>query len=132
MKIDLIETDTGAYLECLPDGWLLDGEQAALDLIAACGEAGARHFENERLLWMSAPVLIHSATLPDAFFNLHTGLAGAVLLKFSTYQLRCAALIPAERIGDGRFKEMVLEANRSNSEFRVFQNREQAVRWLLI
>jgi hypothetical protein len=43
---------------------------------------------------------------------------------------RVAAVIPLNLVDQGRFHEMVLEANRGN-QFRVFQSREKAEQWLL-
>jgi len=117
MNTKLVEKNGHTYLECLPDEWLLESEQAALDLVGACGEYGT-----DRLM-------LHAASLPEAFYDLHTRLAGDVLLRFSTYFIRVAAVIPVERSGQGRFGEMVLETNRG-SQFRVYPTRDEAERWL--
>ena len=118
MDTRLINKDGQSYLECLADGGVLKSEADALDLVAACGENGV-----ERLL-------LHAENLDDDFYNLKSGLAGAALLKFSNYFIKAAAVIPAEIANQGRFGEMVLETNRG-SAFRVFQDEDKAVAWLI-
>lgn len=118
MNVKRITQSDQPYLECMPDGQQLNGENEALDLIAACGEN-----ETDRLL-------LHAENLPADFYRLSSGLAGKLLLKFSNYRIRVAAILPAELVHQGRFREMVLETNRGN-EFRVFQEREAAEQWLV-
>ena len=113
----LVEKDGITYVECLAGGGLIQAERDALDLAAACWEH------------QTARLLIHAASLSEDFYQLKTGLAGAVLQKFANYHIRAAAVIPAELAGQGRFGEMVLEANRGN-QFRVFQDHAAAERWL--
>ena len=96
---------------------LISNEDDALELIAFCGECGT-----DRLL-------VNAASLPIEFFDLHSGLAGRILLKLSNYRIILAAVIPAGRVGNGRFSEMVIETNRGR-EFRVFNTRNEAVNWL--
>jgi len=117
MNTILINGINQTMIECLPgDGWL-EKESQALDLVAACGESGTQN------------LMIHAGVLTDDFFRLRTGLAGAILQKFSNYHIRTALILSPELVNQGRFREMVLEANRGN-QLRVFYNREQAVAWL--
>jgi PadR family transcriptional regulator AphA len=118
MNTILVGKHNQTYLECLPDEERLDSESKALDLVAACGEN-----ETSRLL-------VHAASLTEDFFQLKTGLAGAIMLKLSNYRIRWALILAPERATQGRFGEMVLETNRWN-QFRVFPDRESAENWLL-
>jgi PadR family transcriptional regulator, regulatory protein AphA len=118
MNYKRMENNQKSYVECLPDGCLLKSESQALDLIAACSE-----YETNRLL-------IHKQSLPDDFFNLRSGLAGAVLQKFVNYNLRVALVIGAEQAKEGRFGDMVIEANRG-SQLRFFNEPSQAEAWLI-
>jgi|WetSurSiteA1Bulk_404760.scaffolds.fasta_scaffold06944_4 hypothetical protein len=104
------------FVESLP-AMKISTEADALELIGICGEN-----ETDRLL-------VHAENLTADFYDLHTRLAGEILLKMSIYKVRLAAVITAEEIGDGRFSEMVLETNRGNA-FRVFNTRDEAVAWL--
>ncbi len=118
MNYTLITKDSHAYLELLPDGSLVQSESDALDLVAACGENG------------TSLLLLHTASLSPDFFQLSTGLAGAIFLKFSNYHICCAILITPELEGQGRFHELVLEANRHNRQLHLFYAIEQAEEWL--
>ena len=118
MDTKLVVTDGQTYLECTPNEWQVQSEGDALDMVAAC-------IENDISLLM-----LHAGSLSDDFYRLRTGLAGAVLQKFTDYHIRVAAVIPLELASQGRFGEMVVEANRGNS-FRVFQTRELAEQWLV-
>lgn len=104
------------YINCVEDE-VIRSEHDALDLIGACGEIGA------------CGVLLHAANLNEEFYRLKSGLAGAVLQKFGQYRVRLAAVIPSRFI-EGRFGEMVWEANRGG-QFRVFEEQQQALDWLL-
>jgi PadR family transcriptional regulator, regulatory protein AphA len=104
------------FVECLPD-MIIANEDDALELIGFCGENGTQR------------LLVHADNLPAEFYDLHTRLAGNILLKLSNYQIILAAVIPNEKIGTGHFYEMVLETNRGR-EFRVFNTRDEAVKWL--
>ncbi len=106
------------YIECLPGGGHLSSDHDALELVAACGQA-----QTNRLL-------LSAGCLPPAFFDLRSGLAGAVLLKFSNYRICAAAVIPNEVAQSGRFGEFVSETNRG-AQFRVYPTREEAEAWLL-
>src|SRR5512138_1211866 len=108
MNYRLVETQTKPYIECLEDGWQVKSESDALDLVAACGEYRANR------------LLLHPENFPPDFFQLRTGLAGAVLLKLSNYRIKVAAVLTPDQVGEGRFQEMALEANRRNGEFHIF------------
>ncbi len=122
MDYRLIDHPTAPYVETLEGR--IENDSHALELVAACGE-----HRTHRLL-------IRGEHLADDFFNLRSGLAGAVLLKFSNYFIKVAVLLPPDpttqdRAYQGRFGEMTLEANRSNREFHIFTSCDQAVSWLV-
>ncbi len=105
-------------METLPDSGLLYSDQNAVDLVSACGE-------NETNL-----LLIHDGNLPDDFFDLSSGLAGEILLKFSIYSIRTAAVVSQDRIKRGKFPEMMIETNRGK-DFGIFFEKKKAIEWLL-
>lgn len=119
MNVQVIENTSNRYVECLVDGGRIENEQDALDLVAICGENQVYR------------LLLHAENLSEDFYHLKTGLAGAVLLKFSNYSLKVAAVLTREKVGQGYFSEMVLEANRSNRDFHVFYDQEKAEEWLV-
>jgi PadR family transcriptional regulator, regulatory protein AphA len=118
MNYTLVEKDGKNYLECLPGRARLKDEQSALDLVAACGE------------YRTNRILLHANNLSKNFFRLRTGVAGAVLLKFVTYSIKVAAVLSPELVHQGKFHDMVIEANRG-SQFHVFYEREKAESWLI-
>jgi hypothetical protein len=118
MNYKIIETNNKKYIELFSTISPLNTENDALDLIALCGEA------DTNLL------LLHHSTLSDDFFKLRTGVAGKVIQKFVNYHVKVAAVIPEEIIFKGKFKDMVIEANRNN-HFRIYENKIDAEKWLL-
>jgi hypothetical protein len=117
MQTQLIEFNGVKILECLPDGGVIASEADALELVAICGENQVDR------------VMLHASNLADDFYYLRTGLAGAVLLKFSNYHIRAAAILSPKLVSRGHFREMVMETNQGN-QFRVFYDREMVLKWL--
>jgi hypothetical protein len=115
----LVEHPQNNYVECLAGDGRIENESDALDLVAACGE-----YQIHRLL-------IYAENVSEDFFHLRTGLAGAVLQKFANYSIKLAAVLTPDLVNQGHFREMVLEANRSNQNFHVFYEREKAEEWLV-
>lgn len=97
------------YIECIVGKQLIEREQDALDLVAACIENATNR------------LLLYEGCLSPEFFELRTGLAGNILQKFVNYSIKVAAVMDLERLGQGRFREMVMEINQG-SHFRVFNN----------
>jgi PadR family transcriptional regulator, regulatory protein AphA len=104
-------------IELLPEAGVIASERDALDWIAVCGEHRAQG------------LLIHTNHLTPEFFRLSTGVAGSILLKFTTYHVRLAAVLSPDLVKQGRFGEFAYETNRGN-DFRIFYERQKAVDWL--
>jgi PadR family transcriptional regulator AphA len=107
-----------SFLECFPDGQVLRSDADILDLIVACGEQ------------MCDRLLVHAGLLPTDFYDLKTGLAGNLLQKLVNYRLRCAFILDEEKVGNGRFYEMMIEANRGR-QFHFCFNVDDALEWLV-
>ncbi len=118
MDMIVMEKNGRKYVEGAPGKVFISSERDALDFAGFCGNNQAPR------------ILLDSENLSDDFFDLKTRLAGDVLQKFINYRIRLAVVIPSSKIGDGRFSEMVREANRGN-DFRVFQDKEKAIDWLV-
>jgi PadR family transcriptional regulator AphA len=118
MEYRLVTSNTQTYLECLPGSGCLASEADALELVAACGE---NRTDN---------LLFYADNLTEDFYHLESGLAGKILLKFSIYRLRVAAVLTPDLVNKGRFREMASETNRGN-QFRIFFDRESAEQWLV-
>jgi hypothetical protein len=105
----LVHRHGTSILVCAPDGPALRDERDLLDLI---GEAGAHHAEL---------VLVPAARLPDGFFALRSGLAGAVVQKFVNYRLRLVVVgdVSVHLAGSSALRDFVREANRGGQVWFV-------------
>jgi PadR family transcriptional regulator, regulatory protein AphA len=92
-------------------------EADALELVALCGEHDVDG------------LLLHASHLASKFFDLKTGLAGAVLQKLTNYRVKTALVAPPQTVSGKRFSEFVYETNQGE-QFRVYPDREAAVAWL--
>jgi len=118
MQYQVSEANHQFFIELTPNVLCLQSEQDALDCVSACGENGTQR------------LMLYASNLSSDFYDLKTGLAGKILLKFSNYFLKVAAIIPPDLSNYGRFGEMAHETRFFNQEFRVFSNREEAEIWL--
>lgn len=86
---------------CAPTGLRLDSELAAVELIGSLW--------GQEVDWVVLP----TARLGETFFDLRTGLAGAVIQKFVTYRLRLAIVgdISADLAASGALRDFVRESN---------------------
>ena len=98
----ILELSGRRVLLAAENGPVLAAERDAMDLI---GDA-----LGERADWIAVPV----ARLAPAFFDLKSGLAGAVLQKTTNYRLGFAALgdIPAEALESQALRAFIIESNR--------------------
>jgi len=112
----LVEKHGRRYLEGAATDRFIEREENAVALVGLCGEHSV-----ERLL-------LYAANFSESFFDLKSGLAGAVLQKFVNYHVKVALVIPSDLV-QGRFREYILEANRGN-QFRAFQEKDDAETWL--
>lgn len=74
-------------------------------------------------------LLLDEPAIPGSFFDLSTGLAGELLHKLGTYRMRLACVVPDLSVHPPRFQDFAREANQGH-EYRFFESREQAIRWL--
>ncbi|MDT0433810.1 MULTISPECIES: DUF4180 domain-containing protein [Streptomyces] len=91
-------------LRCAPDGPALDGEQRALDVIGDAMGQGA------------GTAVVPAERLPDAFFRLASGVAGAVVQKFVTYRVRLVVLgdISRHLAGSSALRDFVHESDQGD------------------
>ena len=86
-------------------------------VVVACIESGAHG------------LLLDHGALPPGFFDLSTGVAGALVQRLTTYGIRMAAVVPDPAVHSRPFQDFAREAS-AGRQFRVFPDREQAVGWL--
>ncbi len=100
---DTLQERSGAQvLVCDPAGPAVATEQDALDLI------GATYFGAET-------VALPAQRLDERFFTLETGLAGAIMQKFTTYRVRLAIIgdITPHLEASSALRALVHESNRA-------------------
>ena len=99
---EVIDMGAERVLVCAADGPLIDAEARGADLVGEALSAGAS--------MIAVPV----GRLAPAFFQLRTGLAGAVAQKVVNYRLRLAVIgdITAEAAASGPLRDWVTESNR--------------------
>jgi len=110
------DLDGTRVLACAPEGTKLD----AVELIGDALGQGARL------------VVIPAERLEDDFFQLRTGLAGAFLQKFVTYEVRVAILGDISRHVDtsSSLRDFVYESNRGRHTWFVASREELRSRLL--
>jgi hypothetical protein len=100
--------------ECAAEGAPLCNEQDAVELISEASAHRARF------------IVIPAERLDGNFFSLKTGVAGAMLQKFVTYQFRVAILgdIPEHLKESSALRDFVRECNRG-TQFWFLESRDQ-------
>lgn len=74
--------------------------------------------------------LLYTGNLPTEFFDLSTGVAGAMLQKLRLYGVRLAVVQgPENGVASRRFGELVAE-EQTRPDFRLFSTRAEARAWL--
>ena len=86
-------------------------------VVGACIESGDRR------------LLVDDGALPPAFFDLSTGVAGDLVQRLTTDEIRMAAVVPDASVHSRPFQDFAREANVGR-QFRFFPDRAQAVAWL--
>jgi hypothetical protein len=100
MKIEFHPVGEIKIAEILSDDILIREVQDALDLMADCRYQGA---------WRI--ILYENNIVPD-FFELHTGLAGEILQKFSNYQVKLAIIGNFSKYSSMSLKDFIFESKR--------------------
>ncbi len=75
-------------------------------------------------------LLLRDTNFDPAFYDLKTGLAGAILQKVSDYSARLAIVGSFEERGGERFQQLALECN-SGTQVRFVSCTNEALSWLL-
>jgi len=113
----VVNTPTGSYVRCAPDDGLVSREADVLDLMGACYE-----IDGNRLL-------LEEKYLHPDFFDLKTGLAGAIFLKLTNYREKIAVLANLNNIQSERFQELIYETNKGKL-INFFDDFTKAEQWL--
>jgi hypothetical protein len=119
MDYKVIEKEGNSYLEFIRMDTPISCDQEVLDnLISVCWEN-----ENDK-------AMLTENCFDEGFYRLRTGIAGGILQKLLNYHIKTALIITDIKLVRGKFEDFILEANKG-SNFRVFDNKEEAQQWLL-
>jgi hypothetical protein len=116
--VTVVEEDGHRFVEGSPDHPFIGRAKDATLVVEGCWSAKTRD------------ALLYPANLPDEFFDLSSGQAGAILQTLRNYRIRLAVVCaPGSVRFSSRFSEMVAEETRGN-HFRVCESRDEARTWL--
>lgn len=118
MDVQIVERESLRYLELISSEPPLRTEEDALTLVSLCGE-------NDTNLLMA-----HQKALSEDFFQLKTGVAGAMMQKFINYSIKVGVIVPDQTGFNIRFQELVSEVNNAN-QYRIFASGAEAENWFL-
>ncbi|MCP4428950.1 MAG: DUF4180 domain-containing protein [Chloroflexi bacterium] len=114
---EVVPTTDGSFVRCAAESSPLASERDALDLMAYCTDpSGSR-------------LLLEARFLHPDFFDLSTGLAGAILSKLTQYRVKTAVVADLATIKSERFQELAWEFNKGN-QVNFFNRVGDAERWL--
>lgn len=118
MELRVVEEDGIKVMEGVPGAPFLSRAEDAGLVLEACLSNQAR------------AALLYAESLPDEFFDLSSGQAGAILQKLQNYRVRLAVVCPAGSVRlSSRFKELLAE-ERQGRYFGLFEMRQAAWEWL--
>ncbi|GAP11635.1 hypothetical protein BECAL_02825 [Bellilinea caldifistulae] len=114
MELKVVEKNKQRIVEVLSSEVVIKTPQDALDLIAEVGGYEA-----------NGVILQEHHFTPD-FFELRSGVAGEILLKFSNYRVKMAVIGQFEKYKSNSLRAFIRESNRGREVFFV-PDRETAI-----
>jgi hypothetical protein len=102
MKYQYHNLENSNAVEIISDEVLINSEQDALDLMVDIGY----QYESKK-------IILHKKNISQQFFDLKTGLAGAVLQKFSNYQVQLAIIGEFGSHKSKSLDDFIYESNRN-------------------
>ena len=100
MEIQIKQVNGIDIAEVISDRILIRNTQDALDLMANCAYQGSRKI-----------ILKEENIVPD-FFDLKTGVAGDILQKFSTYNVKIAIIGDYSKYTSRSLRDFIFESNK--------------------
>jgi Domain of unknown function (DUF4180) len=100
MEIKEHKIDNITIAEIISDKLVIQNEQEALELMMNCIYRGADY------------IIVPKQNIIPTFFDLKTGLAGAVFQKFSNYKAYLAIIGDFSKINSQSLKDFILESNK--------------------
>lgn len=100
MEIKITEIKGVSIAEIVSDKIIINETQDALDIMAESNYMGA------------SKIIMHEKNIVAAFFDLKTGIAGEILQKFSTYNVRLAIVGDFTKCTSKSLKDFIYESNK--------------------
>jgi hypothetical protein len=100
MKINNIEINETVIAEIISDIIEIKNTQDAVDIMADCIFSG------------TGKIIIHEKNIIPDFFDLKTGIAGDILQKFSTYNVRLAIIGDFSKYSSKSLRDFIFESNK--------------------
>jgi len=119
INFKFIKNNNAIIAEVISDKVLINEVQDALDLIADCDYNGARR------------IILRKENIIPGFFDLKTGIAGEILQKFSTYDIRLAIIGDFSKYESRALMDFIYESNKAGRILFV-PDRKVAVESLII
>ena len=118
MEIRTIEENGVRFIEGVAgEGWLREPHDASL-VVEACFSAATRS------------AVLYGSNLTPKFFDVSSGDAAELLQKLRSYHVRLAVVREQGAPAPSRRFHELLEAERRDGHFNVFEERQPAVGWL--
>ncbi len=105
MEQKLHEINGHKIVEIISDAVEISDAQSALDLMTDVGYIGA---------WT---MIVYKENISPEFFDLKSGLAGEILLKFSNYQMKLSIVGDFSNYSSNSLKAFIAECNRGKQFF---------------
>lgn len=107
MQLHILERKNQKFAEIISDSVVIRDIRDALDLMA-----DANYHE-------AAGTILREKHLPPTFFDLRSGLAGEIVQKCATYQMKLAIIGEFEKFQSDSLKAFIIESNRGRLIFFV-------------
>jgi hypothetical protein len=117
MEMQIIQVEGKNIAEIISDKIIISETQEALDLMADAAWQGA------------VGLIINAENFTPAFFDLKTGIAGDILQKFSTYNMRLAIIGDFSAVKSKSLNDFIFESNKCG-RISFVSSREEAIRKL--
>lgn len=100
MIFNFIDIEKVKIAELNDDGFIIQSEQDAMDVIGDCVGNDSRH------------LILYQKNLSDSFFELKTRLAGMILQKFVNYHFRVVIVGDFSNVQSKSLRDFIYESNR--------------------
>lgn len=118
MEIQIIHAEGKNIAEIISDKIIISEPQDALDLMADAGWQGA------------VGLILKAGNFTPTFFDLKTGIAGDILQKFSTYNMRLAIIGDFSAVTSKSLTDFIFESNKYG-RISFVSSREKAIEKLI-